>query len=74
MKRQTNIIISVSNIDIRQVLSNGQTEEHDLEGWDEELENKQSWITIDPHDVLPTECHDVDASGEGGERVRSTLA
>jgi hypothetical protein len=63
------VFVCVRNIDSLQVPTNGQTEEYDLEGGDEELENKQTGVSVDAHQVFPAESGNVDGAGEAGDRV-----
>lgn len=71
---QTSVVVSVGHFDPRQVPTNGQAEEDNLEGGDEELEQEESRVTVDPDEVLPALRSDVDWVGEARERAPRALA
>ena len=68
------IIVGVSDLDAPEVLPDGQCKQGDLEGGDDELEDEQAEVAIDPHQVFPAEGCDVGGGREAGTHSSAALA
>lgn len=63
------VVIGVGDLDASQVPADGQAEDDYLEGRDEELEDEEAGVAVDPHEVLPAEGDHVDGTREAGRQV-----
>ena len=68
------VVVGVRQPDAAEVPPDGQTEDDDLESGDEELEDEEAWVAVDPHQVLPAEGGHVDGTGETGTSAAVALA